>query len=211
MEKNRHAVYLAQCESAAKALRSNRMDAIIAENREELIRIIRELIPSGSTVASGGSQTLVQYGIHDILSQNYVYYRHGETPADSRFEDAEHAALCSDWFISSANAVTLNGELYFRDGNGNRLSAVAFGPKNVLIIAGANKIVKDLQEAEQRVRMTAAPMNCVRLNKQTGCRKTGYCINCKADDRICSLTLICSFQQNAGRIHVILLPEESGY
>jgi len=211
MNAHKEEVWIKQCETAVKALRANRIDARLARTRDELFALIRELIPAGAKVSSGGSQTLLQCGAAELLDREFDYYFRGRKREDGSLVDSEREAFHADWFVSSANAVTLNGELYFRDGNGNRLAAVAFGPKNVLIIAGANKLVRDLHAAEERVMMTAAPANCVRLDKNTGCRKTGYCVNCKKEERICSLTLTCAFQQNAWRIHVILLPEELGF
>jgi len=203
--------YRAKAEAAAKALQANQMDARVVENTEALLQAVSELIPEGTQVSSGGSQTLLQTGLDAYMREHYDFYFRGRKDDQGNPIDCERKAFTLDWYVSGTNAITLNGELFFVDGNGNRVAAVTFGPKNVLIVAGANKIVRDLKEAEERVKLTAAPPNCVRLNKNTGCRKTGYCVNCKSEDRICSLYLTCGFQQNKNRIKVLILPEDFGY
>lgn len=203
--------YRAKAEMAAKALRANRMDARVVESKEELLRVVAELIPEGTQLSSGGSQTLIQTGLDAYMREHYDFYFRGRKDDQGNLIDCERKAFTLDWYACSANAITLDGELYFVDGNGNRAAAVTFGPKNVLIVAGANKIVRDLKEAEERIKQLAAPPNCVRLNKNTGCRKTGYCVNCKSEERICCLYLTCGFQRVKDRIKVLILPEDFGY
>ena len=122
----------------------------------------------------------------------------------------EQIQFC-DYYFMSANAITLNGELYNVDGSGNRVSALAYGPAHVVVIAGANKIVRDLAAAEQRVKLTAAPCNAARLHTNTGCAKTGFCVDCKTDMRMCCQTLITAFQRAPDRIRVFLLPDTYGF
>lgn len=211
MNEHMKATYLAKAEQAVKALRANQMDARVVADTEELFRVVAELIPEGTQLSSGGSQTLIQTGLDAYLREHYDFYFRGRKDEQGNPIDCERKAFTLDWYVSGTNAITLDGELYFVDGNGNRVAAVTFGPKNVLIVAGANKIVRDLGEAEARVKQVAAPPNCVRLNKNTGCSKTGYCIDCKSEDRICCLYLTCGFQRIKNRIHVLILPEDFGY
>ena len=122
---------------------------------------------------------------------------------------------CLDYirnYLSSSNAVTMDGQLYNVDGNGNRVAALTYGPEHVLVICGVNKIVKNLEEAELRVRNVAAPANCVRLHKDSNpCTKTGTCMDCRLPSRICSVGSVLFRSHVEGRIHVLLVNEELGY
>lgn len=198
--------------SVADALRKNRMEAYVVENREELISHLEKMIDKSATVYSGGSASLKEAGVIDMLSDGgYDYYFRGRCDADGKAIDVLRNAFFADWYLTSANAITLNGELYNVDGNGNRVAAITFGPKNVVVVAGYNKIVKDIAEAKERVKAIAAPANCVRLEKNTGCRASGHCVDCRSAERICCVDTIHSFQREEGRIKVFLLPEELGY
>ena len=201
-----------QLHTAAKALERNRMNARVVESLEELHQAIRELLPPGATVCSGGSMTLAESGVNQLLMEDrYDFYYRGRTDEAGNPIDVYNKAFSCDWYFSSSNAITLDGKLYNVDGNGNRVAALTYGPKNVVIVAGYNKVVLDLAAAEERLRAFAAPANCMRLDRKTGCRQTGRCVDCRNDDRICCTTVIHSFQRQAGRINVFLLPMELGY
>ncbi|MBQ6999125.1 MAG: lactate utilization protein [Clostridia bacterium] len=212
MDNNLRESILLRLNSTANALRKNRMEAYVVENKEELLNKIAGLISKDETVFTGGSATLKEAGVIDMLNRDgYDYYYRGRCDADGKEIDVLRKAFYGDWYITSSNAITLNGELYNVDGNANRVAALSFGPKNVIVVAGYNKVVKDLSEAVERVKAIAAPANCVRLDKLTGCRASGHCSDCHSDDRICSAYTVHSFQRFAGRIKVFLLPEELGY
>ena len=130
-------------------------------------------------------------------------------PEDSR--KIFHDALMADYYFMSTNAMTIDGELVNIDGNGNRVAALIYGPENVIILAGMNKVAKDVAEAIDRVHLTATPMNCVRLNKQTPCAVTGVCADCLSPDCICNQVVITRRSGIQGRIKVILIGEEFGY
>lgn len=182
-----------------QSLRKNRMDAELVENREMLLQKLDQLIPPGARIASGGSVTLQETGVEAWMHQgNRIYLS---------MEDAHK----SEWYLMSSNAVTEEGELWNVDGNGNRVSALIYGPEHVVIVVGMNKIVADREAAEQRIRTIAAPKNSQRLGKNTGCARTGYCVDCKVADRICCTTVISSYQRHEGRIKVYILPEAYGY
>ena len=117
----------------------------------------------------------------------------------------------ADAYFTSTNAITENGELYNVDGNGNRVAAMLYGPDKVIVICGVNKIVKDLNEAIERNKRVAAPINAKRLNKDTPCAKVGYCMDCKSKDRICNEYTVIKRQRNKDRIHVIFMNENLGY
>lgn len=200
-------------QAAAGALRKNRMEAHIVKDRAELLSAIRAMVPKDAVICSGGSMTLEETGITPmLLTEGYDYYPRGRAD-DVTGEpiDVMRKAFTADWYFASSNAITLDGELYNTDGIGNRVGAIGYGPKNVIIVAGYNKIVKDLAEAEERMKSIAAPANCVRLSKENGCHITGHCINCHSETRICCTTTIHSFQREPNRIKVFLLPEMLGY
>ncbi len=203
---------LSRLSMAAEALSKNNMTACVVESREELLDKLAQLIGKDDTVFSGGSVTLQEAGVIDMLqSGGYDYYYRGRCDDAGNEIDVMRKAFYGDWYLTSSNAITLNGELYNLDGNANRVAALSFGPKNVIVVAGYNKIVKDIAEAVERARGIAAPANCVRLDKATGCRAKGHCIDCRSDDRICCTHTVHSFQRVKDRIRVFLLPEELGY
>ena len=212
MDKDLKQSIITRLNSVADALRKNHMDAYVVESKDELLEKIAGLIGKNETVFSGGSATLKEAGVIDMLNNGgYDFYYRGRCDADGKEIDVMRKAFYGDWFLTSSNAITLNGELYNVDGNANRVAALSFGPKNVIVVAGYNKIVKDIAEAVERVKGIAAPANCIRLDKLTGCRASGHCTNCHSDDRICCTYTVHSFQRVSGRIKVFLLPEELGY
>lgn len=212
MDKNVKAARMATLERVAQALKENRMEARVVETREELLEQIRRLLPEGATVASGGSVTLAETGVDSLLrSGSYDYYFRGRTDDKGQPLDVLRIAFTCDWYFSSSNAVTMDGRLYNVDGNANRVAALCFGPANVVIVAGYNKIVRDIHAAAERVRAIAAPANCIRLEKKTPCAATGHCMDCKSPDHICCDTVIHGFQRHPGRIRVFLLPDDYGY
>ncbi len=208
-----------------KALVKNKMVAYYVDTKEEARALALSLIPRGATCASGGSVTLKETGILDAVKLgSYCYFdRYAEGMTDAEREEAVKRAHFADVYLTSANAITENGELYNVDGNSNRISAIAHGPKNVIVVAGVNKIVKDLDEAILRVKAVAAPKNCARLNCQTPCFHTGHCISidrsestvmsagCTSPARICCNYLVSAQQRHVSRIKVILVGEELGY
>ena len=189
--------------ATAEALIKNRMEAYVVESKTDLLEKLKEMIGKTDTVFSGGSETLKETGIIDMLhSGGYDYYYRGRCDDNGNPIDVMRGAFSGDWYIMSSNAITLDGELFNVDGNANRVAALSFGPKNVIIVAGYNKIVKDIAEAVERVKGIAAPANCIRLEKNTGCRVKGHCTNCRSEDRICSAYTVHSFQRAENRIKV---------
>lgn len=194
-------------------LRLNRMKPYYAESRDELYGIIRELIKDDNLITSGGSMTLKDSGVTDLLMNEFgdVYLDRSKGKNSDEVGEIFRKAFVSDTFFASSNAITENGELYNVDGNGNRVSAMIFGPKQVIIVAGVNKIVKDLGEAVKRVEKTAAPKNTVRLNCETPCAKTGECMHCHTPARICCSYVTLAYQRVPDRIKVIIVNEDLGY
>jgi len=196
-----------------EALARNRMDAVYAETKEEARALTEKLIPEGAVTAVGGSETLAEAGILDLLrSGKYRFLdRYDENLTKAQKADLYRQCFAADWLLASANAITEDGWIYQVDGAGTRVAPMIFGPEHVLIVAGINKVVPDMDAAAARVRTVAAPKNAVRLGKKTPCTVTGKCEDCLSPDRICCTYTAFGFQRIPGRIKVILVGEPLGY
>ena len=213
MDKSVKKIIDVHCERVKVALEKKRFLCDVVENAQEAKELIKTLIPAGASVGFGGSMTLSEMGVKEMLRSMDVVYQDRDNPALSRSElhDVLRDAFKADVYITSTNAITLQGELYNVDGLGNRVAAMIFGPKKVIVVCGYNKICKDEEEAKKRICMVAAPMNAERLSKDTPCRKVGECCNCNSEQRICDAYVAIKRSHEAGRIHVILVKEEYGY
>jgi hypothetical protein len=200
-------------EEVVQALIKNRYDAAYLPNGTEAIRHLLTLIPEDATIGIGGSKTLELLGVAELLQdRGHMVYWHnqpGLSPAESM--SYRHLELSCDVFLTSTNALTQKGELVNRDGVGNRVAAMIFGPKKVIVIAGINKIVPDLDAAEQRIRNIAAPLNNKRLNRPNPCVKTGVCMDCQLPTRICNITTIISKKPSLTDMTVLVVGEELGF
>ena len=192
-----------------KGLMSRNMTGYYAASREEALMQALSLIPEGSTVTMGGGMSVHKIGLPKALQEGNWNFIDRDQIADKRA--AMLAAYDADVFLSSANAVTEDGILVNIDGNSNRVSAIAQGPKKVLFIVGMNKVCDDIDGAIKRARNVAAPANAQRFNLSTPCAKTGSCMNCKSPDTICCQFLITRFSRHSGRIHVILVNDFLGF
>ncbi len=192
-----------------KGLESRNMTGYYAATKEEALQKALELIPEGSSVTMGGCMSAHEIGLTDTLkSGNYDFIDR------DAFEDKRAAMLAAydaDWFLASANAMTEDGVIVNIDGNANRVSAIAQGPKHVLFIVGMNKITPDTDAAMKRARNVAAPINAQRFGLSTPCAKTGSCMNCKSPDTICCQFLITRYSKHKGRICVILVNDTLGF
>ena len=192
-----------------KGLQSRNMSGYYAENREEALKIALSLIPEGSTVTMGGGVSVHEIGLPQVLKEgNYTFIDRDEY-ADKR--EAALLAYDADVFLASCNAMTDDGVLVNIDGNSNRVSAIAFGPKKVVFIVGMNKVCGDVDGAMKRARSVAATTNAQRFGLSTPCAKTGACFDCKSPDTICCQFLITRFSRHQGRIHVILVNDSLGF
>ena len=204
---------MGKIESLIKTLQGNNINGYLAESKEEVINIIEGIINEGSSVSVGGSMTLSELGIIEYLrSGRYEFldrYKAGLSVAD--MEEIFKKSFFADAYFTSTNAITEDGELYNVDGNGNRVAAMMYGPKKVIIITGSNKIVKNMDEAIKRVKEIAAPLNAKRLNKKTPCTKVGHCMDCKSPERICNEYTVIKKQRDKDRMHVIFINENMGY
>ena len=192
-----------------KGLESRNMSGYYAESKEEALKLALELIDKGSTVTMGGAMSAHEIGLVDALKNGDYNFIDRDQEADKRA--AMLAAYDADVFLSSANAMTEDGILVNIDGNANRVSAIAQGPKKVVFIVGMNKVCDDLDGAMKRARNVAAPINAQRFGLSTPCAKTGSCMDCKSPDTICCQFLITRFSRHEGRIHVILVNDNLGF
>ncbi|MDD6283659.1 MAG: lactate utilization protein, partial [Oribacterium sp.] len=179
-----------------------------AEDKEAALKLALSLIPEGSQIAMGGCTSAVEIGLIDALKTGPYHYIDRATMGA---REGLLAAYDSDIFLSSVNAMTDDGILVNIDGNANRVSCIAQGPRKVLFIVGMNKICSDLDSAMKRARNIAAPLNTQRFDINTPCRKTGKCYDCKSADTICCQFLITRFSRHAGRISVILVNDDLGF
>lgn len=192
-----------------KGLESRQMTAHYAADREEALQIALSLIPEGSAVTMGGAMSAHEIGLPRALGEGNYHFIDRDKIEDKRA--AMLAAYDADYFLASANAVTEDGILVNIDGNANRVSAIAQGPKHVLFIVGMNKVCKDVDGAMKRARNVAAPINAQRFGLDTPCAKTGSCMDCKSPDTICCQFLITRYSKHPGRIHVILVNDSLGF
>lgn len=207
-----------------EALERNNMNAYYAEDIATATKLALGFIKDGDTISHGGSVTLSQLGLTDAFKCGKYNYLDRSAPGLSAEAITEiyRKTFFADAYFTSSNAVTANGELYNVDGNSNRVAPMLFGPEKVVVIVGVNKIVDDINEAAYRVKHSAAPLNCVRLNKETYCSKQGKCVTvedenahfcdgCTSPDRICCNYTVMSVQRNKGRVNVIIVNENLGY
>lgn len=196
-----------------EALKKNNIEGFYVHNSKEAVDLVESMLGKGSTVTIGGSVTLSDTGIVKLITNgNYEFLdraRPGITPEESQ-EVMRQAFTCDNYVISS-NAITEKGEIFNIDGNGNRIAAIAYGPKNVIIVVGYNKIVEDAAEARARAKRIAAPANATRVKAKTPCTITGICSDCNSPDRICGTEMLLGFQRISNRIKVIIVDEVLGF
>ena len=213
MDKNREFVVHQKVKRTIEALEKNNMNGYFVEDENEVIEKVKEIMNEGELVAVGGSMTLFETGVIDFLrNEKYKFLdRYEEGLSKEDIKKLYRESFFTDTYLASSNAITENGELYNVDGNGNRVAAMIYGPDKVIVVAGINKIVKDLDEAIKRNREWSAPANAKRLNKKTPCTKTGYCMDCDSKDRICSEYTLIRKQSDKNRMHIIIVNKELGY
>ncbi len=196
-------------QTVIKGLESRNMNGYYAENREEALKIALSLIPEDSSVTMGGGVSVEEIGLVSALKKgNYRFIDRND------FEDKREAYLLAydaEVFLASCNAITNDGVLVNIDGNSNRVSCIAYGPKKVIFVVGMNKVCNDVDGAMKRARNVAATTNAQRFGLSTPCAKTGACYNCKSPDTICCQFLVTRFSRHTGRIHVILVNDTLGF
>ncbi len=211
-------------QTVAENLRKNKMEAYVVSDRKAAYDKVKELLHIGDVVSVGGSLTLDECGILSLLRNgDYTFLdRYEQGLSREQISEIYRKSFLADCYLCSSNAVTEDGVLYNVDGNSNRVTAIGYGPKSVILVVGKNKIVKDLDEAIYRVKTIAAPINAKRLNCATPCAKIGHCISldtcehpemtdgCHTSGRVCCNYLISAQQRHEGRVKVILVDEDLG-
>ena len=196
-------------EKVIRGLRSRNMDGVYCETREEALAAALARIPEGSSVTMGGCMSAHEIGLVAALKAGNYRFIDRDEIADKRA--AMLMAYDADVYLASANAMTEDGILVNIDGNSNRVSAIAQGPRRVLLIVGMNKIAGDLDDAMKRARNVAAPINAQRFGLSTPCAETGTCMNCKSPDTICCQFLITRYSRHKDRIFAILVNDSLGF
>ena len=192
-----------------RGLESRNMEGYWAESKEKALEVALSLIPEGASIAMGGCVSAQEIGLVDAVKKGNYRYIDRAAAEDKRA--AMLAAYDADVFLSSANAITEDGVIVNIDGNSNRVSAIAQGPRTVLFIVGMNKVCADFDSALKRARNVAAPINAQRFGLDTPCTKTGACMNCKSPDSICCQFLVTRFSRHKGRIRVVLVNDSLGF
>lgn len=192
-----------------KNLEKRNMTGYYAKDKDEALKIALSLIPEGSSVARGGSMSVNEIGLADALISGNYNYCNRDLAENKR--EAELFAYDADVFIGSCNGISEDGVLVNIDGNSNRVSAIAYGPRKVVLIVGMNKVAKDFDAAMKRARGEAAPINAQRFGLNTPCTKTGACFNCLSPDTICCQFLVTRYSRHKDRIHVIIVNENLGF
>ena len=194
-----------------KNLQSRHFDAYYCSDKEAALQKALELIPEGASVGWGGAMSAQQIGLMDAVKNgNFTAIDRDLAENAQQRMELEKQAHFADVFLTGANAISVDGEMVNIDGYGNRVSAIICGPKNILVIAGMNKVVDTLEDAVSRARTVAAPANQQRFLRQTPCTVTGVCADCKSPDCICNHIVITRHCRPAGRIQFILVGEELG-
>lgn len=205
-----------------KNLEKNGMKPFYVETKEEVLPLVKSLVAEGESVSHGGSETLKECGIIELISNGKYDYIDRSKYEGEAVREAYIKAFGCDTYLTSSNAVTERGELYNVDGNSNRVACIVYGPKQVVMVVGKNKIVPDIDAAIKRVKEKAAPPNCVRLGIPSPCSKLGKCVSltkenpfmcdgCAADTRICCNYVVSAKQRHKDRIKVIIVNEDLGY
>ena len=192
-----------------KGLESRNMTGYYAKNKAAALEQALQLIPEGSTCTMGGGMSVFEIGLVDVLKKGDYNFIDRDAAEDRRA--AMLQAYDADVFLASCNAITEDGMLVNIDGNANRVSCIAYGPKKVVFIVGMNKIAADLDAAMKRARNVAAPINAQRFGGVTPCTKTGACGDCKSPDTICCQFLVTRYSRHDDRIHVILVNDNLGF
>lgn len=195
-----------------KGLESRNMKGYYAISKEEALRKALEIVTDGSCVAWGGSMSIQEIGLKEaVYAGNYKILDRDTSKTPEEKRKTELAIFDSDYFLTSSNAITEDGILVNIDGAANRVAAITFGPRNVLMIVGMNKVVKTVEDAMSRARNEAAPINAQRFDIDTPCKKSGACFNCKSEDCICCQIVVTRFSKLKNRIKVILVDEALGF
>lgn len=200
-------------ERTIKNLKKNNMEAFFVNDKDEALELIKTLVNKNDVVSVGGSMTLFETGVIELLRNgDYTFLdRYKEGLTKEEIKEVYRKTFSADVFFTSTNAITETGTLLNIDGTGNRVAAMIYGPDKVIVVVGINKVVNNEEEAINRLRTIAAPINAHRLNRKTPCATTGNCEDCNSPERICANYVSMKRQINPDRIKVIIIDNEFGY
>lgn len=212
MKKATEMFYEKRGKTLVKNLISRHFDAWYCATKEEALAKALELIPEGATVGWGGATSAQQIGLIDAVDNGkYNALNRDKTSTPQERTAVMRACFNADWFITGANGLSLDGQMVNIDGVGNRTGMIIYGPTNILVIAGVNKVVDTLEEAVRRTRTVAAPQNAQRFGLSNPCSVTGACGDCKNETCICNQLLITRNSKPAGRIKMIIVGQDLGF
>ena len=200
-------------EKTINNLKKNNINGYYVKDNDELINLIKDIAKEGEVVSVGGSMSLFESKVIELLrSGRYEFLdRYKKDLTQEDIKEIYRKSFFADTYFASANAITENGEIFNVDGNGNRVAAILYGPDKVVLIVGVNKIVKNIEQAVARNRAISGPANAKRLNLSTPCVKTGQCMECNIEDRICCEYTVIKRQRNPKRMHVIFINDTLGF
>lgn len=200
-------------EKTINNLKKNNISGYYVKDNDELINLIKDIAKEGEVVSVGGSMSLFESKVIELLrSGRYEFLdRYKKDLTQEDIKEIYRKSFFADTYFASANAITENGEIFNVDGNGNRVAAILYGPDKVVLIVGVNKIVKNIEQAVARNRAISGPANAKRLNLSTPCVKTGQCMECNIEDRICCEYTVIKRQRNPKRMHVIFINDTLGF
>ena len=195
-----------------KNLKKRQIEGYFCEDKISALQKSLELIPKGASISWGGSMTIIETGLIDNIKNGDYKIIDRDSAKTAEEQRIVYSQICSsDFFLMSTNAITIDGELINIDGRGNRVAFLCYGPQNVLILVGINKVVSDIESGFKRVRNIASPPNSIRLNRKTPCAVTGKCEDCYSTECMCGQFVITRYSLIPNRIKVILIGEELGY
>ena len=200
-------------EKTINNLKKNNINGYYVKDNDELINIIKDIAKEGEVVSVGGSMSLFESKVIELLrSGRYEFLdRYKKDLTQEDIKEIYRKSFFADTYFASANAITEDGKIFNVDGNGNRVAAILYGPDKVVLIVGVNKIVKNIEQAVARNRAISGPANAKRLNLSTPCVKTGQCMECKSEERICCEYTVIKRQRNPKRMHVIFINDTLGF
>ena len=200
-------------EKTINNLKKNNINGYYVKDNDELINLIKDIAKEGEVVSVGGSMSLFESKVIELLrSGRYEFLdRYKKDLTQEDIKEIYRKSFFADTYFASANAITEDGKIFNVDGNGNRVAAILYGPDKVVLIVGVNKIVKNIEQAVARNRSISGPANAKRLNLSTPCIKTGQCMECNIEDRICCEYTVIKRQKNPKRMHVIFINDTLGF
>lgn len=200
-------------EKTINNLKKNNISGYYVKDNDELINLIKDIAKEGEVVSVGGSMSLFESKVIELLrSGRYEFLdRYKKDLTQEDIKEIYRKSFFADTYFASANAITEDGKIFNVDGNGNRVAAILYGPDKVVLIVGVNKIVKNIEQAVARNRAISGPANAKRLNLSTPCVKTGQCMECKSEERICCEYTVIKRQRNPKRMHVIFINDTLGF